>query len=140
MNITVESKIDWTPAMKKIQSDEFWKDAANEWWQAYYDYVPYDTNNLRQNVTIKPKTIIHNVDYAAFIYKGVLMIDPKFKCGGFTGDGGITWVSRYGVKKVVSGKQLRMKNGTRLWDEKAKQEKKDLLVIKSMQKWIERNL
>ena len=140
MNITVESKIDLTPAMKKIQSDEFWIFAASQWHRAYYDYVPHDTNNLRQNVTIKPKTIIHNVPYAAFIYRGELMIDPKYKVGGFTGDGGITWFSRPGVKKVVSGKQLRMKNGTRLWDEKAKQEKKDLLLIRSMQNWIDRNL
>lgn len=140
MNVSVTSKIDLTPAMKKIQSDEFWKFAANEWWRAYYDYVPHDTNNLRQNVTIKPKTITHNVPYAAFIYMGVLMIDPKYKVGGFTADGGITWFSRPSVKKVVSGKTLHMKNGTRLWDEKAKQEKKDLLVIKSMQRWIERNL
>lgn len=111
MNITVESKIDLTPAMKKIQSDEFWKETAKEWWKAYYDYVPHDTNNLRQNVTIKPKEITHNVRYASTIY--------------------------FGTRK---GKQLRMKNGTRLWDEKAKQEKKDLLVIKSMQNWIDRNL
>ena len=111
MNITVESKIDLTPAMKKIQSDEFWKEAATEWWKAYYDYVPYDTNNLRKNVTIKPKEIKHNVVYASTIY--------------------------FGKRK---GRLLHMKNGTRLWDEKAKQEKKDLLLIRSMQNWIDRNL
>lgn len=140
MNISVVSKIDFNAAMQKIESDEFWEYAAREWWRAYYDYVPHDTNTLRQRVEIKPKTITHIAPYAAVIYNGVLMVDPKYGVGGFTGDGGVTWFSRPGVKKVASGRMLHMRNGTRLWDEKAKQEKKDLLLVRSMQKWIDRNL
>ena len=111
MNIRVESHINLTPAMKKIESNELWTLAANEWWKAYYDYVPNDTGNLRQNVTIKPKEITHNVPYASTIY--------------------------FGTRK---GRALHMKNGTRLWDVKAQQDKKDLLVVQSMQNWIDRNL
>ena len=140
MSATVTNKINIKAAMKKIESDEFWKFSAKEWWRIYYDYVPHDTNILRQKVEIKPKTITHIAPYSKFIYRGVLMVDPKYKVGGFTGDGGITWFSRPGVKKVASGRKLHMRNGTRLWDERAKQEKKDLLLIKSMQKWIDKNL
>lgn len=140
MNVTVINKIDFSAAMRKIQSNDFWKFAAHEWWRLYYDYVPHDTNNLRNKVRIKPKEIEHSAPYANFIYRGALMADPKFNVGGFTGDGGITWFSRPGIKKVKTNRMLKMKNGTRLWDEKAKQEKKDLLLIKSMQKWIDKNL
>lgn len=140
MSITVISKIDFTPAMKKIESDQFWKYAAHEWWRIYYDYVPHDSDNLRNKVKIRPKEIEHYMPYARFIYRGVVWVDPKYAVGGFTGDGGVTWFSRPGVKKVASGRMLQMRNGTRLWDEKAIQEKKDLLLIKSMQKWIDRNL
>ncbi|MDY3928804.1 MAG: hypothetical protein SOZ34_05505 [Clostridia bacterium] len=43
----------------------------------------------------------------------------------------------FGTRK---GRTLHMKNGTRLWDVKAQQDKKDLLVVQSMQNWIDRNL
>lgn len=140
MNVTVINKIDLTPAMRKIESNAFWKTAAHEWWRIYKDYVPHDTGNLRDKVEIIPKEIEHYMPYARYIYYGALMEDPKYKAGGFTNDGGINWFSRPGVKKIKSGRMLHMRNGTRLWDEKAKQEKKDLLLIKSMQKWIDKNL
>ena len=112
MNITVTNKINLSPALKKIESDEFWKFSAEEWWRLYYDYVPHDKNRLRQDVKIKPKQIEHFVPYASYIY--------------------------YGLKQ--GGGMLKLKNGSRLWDQKAISEKKDLLLISSMQKWINQNL
>lgn len=140
MKVTVESKIDFTPAMRKIESDEFWKDAAHEWWRLYMDYVPRDTTHLQKKVHIRPKEIEHYMDYAAYIYFGVKMVDPKYGVGGFTNDGGETWFSRKGVKKKRTNIPLKMKNGTRFWDKKAIQDKKDRILIRSMQNWIDRNL
>lgn len=140
MNIKVINKIDFSKAKSLIESDEFWKYAAHEWWRLYWDYVPHDTDSLRNKVKIRPKEIEHYMPYARFIYRGVLFVDPKFHVGGFTNNGGIDWFSRRGVKKEETKRSLRMRNGTRLWDEKAKQEKKDLLLAQSMQKWIDRNL
>ncbi|HIU48013.1 MAG TPA: hypothetical protein IAB04_01465 [Candidatus Avimonoglobus intestinipullorum] len=142
MKVTVESKIDFTPAMRKIESDEFWKDAAHEWHRLYMDYVPRDTKHLRDHVHIRPKEIEHYEDYAAYIYFGVKMIDPATGAGGKTGDGGITWTSRKGVRKVPTNIPLKMKTPgtTRLWDKKAIQDKKDRILIRSMQGWIDRNL
>ena len=140
MNVTVTSKIDFSEAMKKIESDEFWKFAAHEWWRCYYDIVPHDTNNLRNQVKVKPKEIEHFAPYAAYIYFGMKMVDPKYKVGGFTNDNGVTWWSRPGIKKVTTGMPLKLKNGSKEWDKKAKQEKKDLILIRSMQKWIDQNL
>ena len=140
MNFTVTNKINLSPALKKIESDELWTFSAKEWWRQYYDDVPHDTNRLRQDVKIKPKQIEHFVPYAAFIYFGLKMVDPKYGVGGFTPDNGVTWFSRKGVKKKRGGGMLKLKNGSRLWDQKAISEKKDLLLISSMQKWINQNL
>ena len=88
MKVTVESKIDFTPAMRKIESKTFWLYAAKEWQRVLYDYIPHDTNQLRQNVEYKPKEIHYRVPYAAYIYFGVKMVDPEYGVGGFTNDGG----------------------------------------------------
>lgn len=139
MKVTVKNEINFSEAMQKIESDEFWKFAAHEWWRCYYDLVPHDTSNLRNQVKIKPKQIEHFAPYSAYIYFGMKMVDPEYQKGGFTADG-ITWWSRPGVKKVKTGTKLNLKNGSRLWDKKAKQEKKDLVLIRSMQRWIDSNL
>lgn len=142
MKVTVESKIDFTPAMRKIESKTFWLYAAKEWHRIYSDYVPWETTNLRNKVHIRPKEIEHYMDYAAYIYFGVKMVDPKYGVGGFTNDGGETWFSRRGVRKVPTNIPLKMKTPgtTRLWDKKAIQDKKDRILIRSMQNWIDRNL
>ena len=140
MIITLISKIDFAPTMRKIKSDDFWLFGAQSWHRIYSDYVPHDKGNLRDKVEIRPKEIEHYMPYARFIYYGMIMEDPKYGVGGFTNNGGIDWFSRPGIKKVLSARPMHMKNGTRLWDQKAKQDKKDLLLIRSMQNWIDKNL
>ncbi len=140
MNISIKLKLDFSKVNQTLKSDELWKFAATEWWRAYYDYVPHDTNRLRQSVHIRPKEIEHYAPYSLVIYKGIIMVDPQYKVGGFPINGGVDWFSRRGIKKVASGRQMKLKNGSRLWDVKARQDKKDLIVVKSMQGWIEKNL
>lgn len=140
MNVTVISKINLDPAIRKIESDDFWKYSAKEWWRLYYDLVPHKSNDLRQHVKIRPKEIEHIQPYSAYIYYGLKMVDPKYNVGGFTTDNGNTWFSRRGVRKKRTNSLLELDNGSRLWDEKAVSEKKDLLLISSMQKWIDKNL
>mgnify|MGYP004653755657 FL=1 len=136
---TVEVKINMSAIKAVIKSDELWKFAANEWHKAYFDYVPHDTDMLRNNVKIKPKEIEHESPYSRYIYRGNLYVDPKYKKGGFTADGSVFW-SRPGVRKKKAGTALVMKNGCAKWDVKAKQDKKDLLVVRSMQEWIKKNI
>lgn len=139
MNISIDtSHIDLTPAMKKIQSRDFWLFSAHEWQRILYDYIPHDTNQLRNNVTYKPGEIIYNSPYANYIYNGMKMVDNN-GAGGYTNDG-INWFSIPGVKKKETNETLNLKNGSRLWDKKAISEKKDLLLVQSMQNWIEKNL
>lgn len=112
---TTEIHIDLSKVKKQLQSDELWKKAANAWHTAYYDYVPHDTNMLRNNVEVKPKEIEHESPYSAWIYNGI-------------------------NTKAKPRRPLILKNGCAKWDVKAKQDKKDLLVVRSMQEWIEKNI
>ena len=140
MKISIEDRIDFTPATKLIESDAFWLFSAKEWQRVLYDLIPHNTNSLRQNVGYQPGKIIYKSPHSNFIYYGMKMIDPLYKVGGFTTDGGITWYSRPGVSKVLTTTPLKMKNGSRLWDKKAISEKKDLILIRSMQNYINKNL
>lgn len=140
MKVSVKNEINLTPAIKLINDPQFWTYGAKEWQRVLYDYIPHDTNMLRQNVAYKPKEIEYREPYSRYIYHGVKMIDPKYKVGGFTTDGGITWFSRPGIKKIKTDIPLNLRNGSRLWDKKAISEKKDLILIRSMQKYIDRNL
>lgn len=139
MQITVENKINLEPVYNLIESDEFWRFSAKEWQRVLYDFIPHDTNQLRQNVSYKPKEIHYRALYSTYIYHGMKMVDPALKVGGFTRDD-VTWWSRPGVRKVKTSKPLKLKNGSRLWDKKAISEKKDLILIRSMQNYIDKKL
>ncbi len=139
MRVTVQNKINFTPAMKLIKDDKFWLFAVKEWQRVLYDYIPHDTDELRRKVEYKPKEIEYLSPYSTYIYYGMKMVDPQFKVGGFTKDG-VIWFSRPGVKKVLTDTPLKLKNGSRLWDKKAVSEKKDLILIRSMQNYIDNNL
>ena len=139
MKVTVENRINLNPVYNLIESDKFWRFSAKEWQRVLYDYIPHDTNQLRQKVKYKPKEIEYLSPYSTYIYYGMKMVDPQFKVGGFTKDG-VTWKSRKGVKKVETSEPLMLKNGSRLWDKKAVSEKKDLILIRSMQNYIDNNL
>lgn len=139
MKVTVENRISLKPVYNLIESDKFWTFGAKEWQRVLYDYIPHDTGRLRQNVLYKPKEIHYKALYSNFIYYGMKMVDPKYRVGGFTKDG-IIWWSRPGVRKIKTSKPLNLKNGSRLWDKKAISEKKDLILIRSMQNYIDKNL
>lgn len=139
MRISVIDSINVSPATKLIKSDKLWLFSAKEWQRVMYNDIPHDTNGLRQRVSYKPKEIHYKSPHSFYIYFGMKMVDPKYKVGGFTYDG-VVWWSRPGVRKVVTGEKLKLKNGSRLWDKKAISEKKNLILIRSMQNYIDRNL
>lgn len=144
MRVTVRSEIDFSAAIRKIESSGFWEFGAKEWERQIRPYVPRRTGHLMSNVEFKPKTITYKEPYSAYQYFGRVYVDPKFNAGGFTKDGA-TFRSRKNVKKAPSDRQLQYRHNmnpkaTKEWDKKAISEKKDLLLISSMQAWIDRNL
>lgn len=138
MNVTIVNNIDLKPVFDFIQDDKFWLDAAKEWERLIKDYVPEDTGDLKRKVKLRPGEIEYFAPYSRYIYFGKVMVDRNKK-GGYTKNKGITWHSRH-EKKVVTNKPLNLKNGYAEWDKRAIQEKKDLLLVQSMQRWIDRNL
>lgn len=68
VNITVEANINIPKNLAKINNDTFWRYAASEWHRLYSPFVPMQTGNLMEDVTIKPKEINHNAPYAKKLY------------------------------------------------------------------------
>lgn len=144
MKLKLINRIDLKPTVKKLESDELWLYAAQEWKRIISPYVPRRTGQLMQNVQVKPNEIIYKSPYAAYLYGGKLYVDPKLGVGGFTKDG-IKWWSRPRVKKIPSSKNLNIRRdvnpkASREWDKAAIKDKQDELLAKSIQKWIDKNL
>ncbi len=144
MNIKIIDKINLEPAHKVVESDELWLYSAHEWRRIVSKYVPRRAGELMGNVEVKPKEVHYKAAHAHYIYHGKLYVDPVLKVGGFTNDG-TTWWSRPGIKKVPTGKALNIRRdmnpqASKEWDKAAIKDKQDLLLIKSMQSWIENNL
>lgn len=139
MDVTVKSNIDFTKLIRTCKSDDLWFWGAKEWHRLTRDYVPKRDGNLNRLVTLKPKQIIYRSPYSAYIYYGKKMVDPVYKKGGFTSDGIIFW-SRKGVKKIKTNENLKIANGYSRWDVKAIEEKKDDLLVKSMEKFINKKM
>lgn len=140
MRVIVLSKINIPKELTRVDNDEFWKVAARSWHRLISSYVPKDTGLLAENVRISEKKIEYLSPYARYIYNGMKMIDPKYHVGGFPIDGGISWVSRKGVKKKKTNIPLNLKNGYKEWDKKAISEKKDAVLINSLNNWLSKRL
>lgn len=139
MNVTVKSNIDFSRVIKTCKSNELWLWGAKEWHRLTRDYVPKRDGNLSRLVTFKPKQIIYRSPYAAYIYYGKKMVDPVYKKGGFTSDG-INFWSRKGVKKIKTEADLKIKNGYIKWDVKAIERKTDILLVESMENYINKKM
>lgn len=144
LKIRVKDKTNFSKAIKKTEGSDFMLYAAREWHRLIEDWVPKKTGRLNSDAELKPGKIIYRAPYASYIYRGYLFVDPVYKVGGFTGDGKSFW-SRRGVKKTPTAKKLDYSKNINpkascRWDQKAISEKQDLLLIRSMQKWIDRNI
>lgn len=113
-------------------------------------YVPGgESGELNKNVDLSnPEQITYESIYAHFMYIGKVYIDPKYKIAGFpirngkisfnTQDGEIEgWVSRKGIPKVLTSRDLNIKTGESHWDEKMMSAEKDKLVAQ-VQKYVNR--
>lgn len=103
-NVKVELNV--PKILNKVENEKFGNFLAHEWKRLINPYTPHRTGNLERNVTYKPFAIKYVSPYAAYQYYGVLYVDPLYKVGGFTSDGGITWFSRPGIKKVATSTPL----------------------------------
>ena len=98
------------------ESNNFWLEAAKEWWKLLKPYTPMDTGILCETVNLSPKTIEYTSPYANYIYNGELYTDQN----------GRTWVRQYEKKPVNTHRPLHIKRNehseaTSHWDIAAQQ-------------------
>lgn len=145
MNIDVKVAIKDKEILKKITSDDLGLFASHEWHRLINPYTPHRTGNLERDVEYRAWEFEYLSPYARYQYGGDLYIDPYYQKGGFTPDGGITFFSRPGIKKINSGKPLNYskehnQKATREWDKAAIRDKQHIKLAKSMQGWINKNI
>lgn len=141
----IKVKINDREVLKKIEGDDLGKFASHEWKRTINPYTPHRTGNLEQNVEYKPWEFIYFSPHGTYVYNGDLYVDPVFKVGGFTPDGGVTFFSRPGIKKINSGKPLNYSKehnpkATKEWDKAAIRDKQDKKLARAMQGWVDKNI
>lgn len=120
---------------EKIKNDSFGLFLAKEWKRLIDPYTPRRNGQLVRLVSYAPFEITYKSPYSHYMYNGIVYIDPVYKVGGFTNNGGETWFSRPGVKKIPSDRRfnyLKDMNpyATDHWDQAAaKAGQKDKLAL-----------
>lgn len=127
--------------LDKVENDKFGLFLAHKWKRLINPYTPHRTGNLERNVVYRPFEIEYLSPYSHYQYKGALYVDPLYKVGGFTKDGGITWFSRPGVKKVNTGRPLNYlkdhnPQATDHWDVAAEKAGQKMKLIKAANDYL----
>ena len=141
--VKTEIKLNMPKILNKVENDKFGLFLAHEWKRLINPYTPHRTGNLERNVQYRPFEIEYLSPYSHYQYEGMLYVDPLFKVGGFTKDGGITWYSRPGIKKVSTTTPLNyLKDhnpmATDHWDKAAEQAGQKEKLIKAANLYLQR--
>lgn len=145
MTVTAVTKLDISPALKKLGGDELGVFASHEFHRLINPYTPHRVGNLERNVTYRPWEFEYNEPYAAYMYNGYVYVDPKYGVGGFPINGGTEFFSRKGIKKIKSNREFKYskefnKKACKEWDKAAVRDGKDEVLSRSVQKWVEMKL
>lgn len=148
-DIKVDVTLNMPRILNKVQNDNFGSFLAKDWRRLIDPFVPSDDDQtMRENVKIAPFQITYIEPYSHYMYGGEVYIDPKFKAGGFTNDGGITWFSRRldkypDAKKIPSGRKFNYSTSpnpraTDHWDRAAEKAGQKEKLIKSANEYLRR--
>lgn len=130
--------------LNKVENDTFGLFLAKEWKRLIDPYTPHRNGLMEQNVSLNPFAITYKMPYSHYMYHGVPYVDPLYGVSGFTNDGGITWFSRPGVKKIPdTSKSFNYSKdpnpqATDHWDQKAAQAGKKEQLISAANKYLRR--
>lgn len=131
--------------LNKVENDQFGIFLIREWKRLINPYTPRRDGQLERNVAYRPFEMTYNEPYSGYMYRGILYVDPVYRVGGFTNDGGITWYSRPGVKKIPSDRgfnYLRDMNpyATDHWDAAAEQAGQKDKLIRAANQYLRRKM
>ncbi len=123
---SIKVELNMPQILDKVQNDNFGKFLITEWTRLIQPYTPHRNGDLERNITIKPFEATYNMPYSGYMYRGIVYVDPIYKAGGFTNNGGETWWSRPGVAKEPSEKRFNYRQdknpfATDHWDKAAEQ-------------------
>ena len=123
-NVKAKVNLKRQQILDKVENDRFGLWLAKEWYRLITPYTPRRNNLLAQTVQYAPFAITYVQPYSHYVYNGEKYVDPIYGVSGFTNDGGETWFSRRGVKKIPSGEPLNYRTdmnpfATDYWDQKA---------------------
>lgn len=129
--------------LHKVQNDQFGMFLIHEWKKLINPYTPHREGNLERNVAYRPFEVEYLSPYSQYMYYGEVYVDPLYKVGGFTRDGGITWFSRPGIKKVPSGRKFNYlkdpnSHATDHWDEAAEKAGQKRKLIQAANLYLKR--
>ena len=129
--------------LNKVENDNFGLFLAHEWKRLINPYTPHRGGNLERNVEYKPFQIKYISPHSHYQYYGVLYVDPLFRVGGFTNDGGVTFFSRPGIKKVPTTTPLNYlkdhnPQATDHWDIAAEQAGQKEKLIRAANLYLKR--
>ena len=144
-NIKIDSyitvQLNMPAILNKVENDQFGVFLAQSWKKLINPYTPRKVGNLEQTVEYRPFSFTYKEQYARYMYNGVVYIDPVFKAGGFTNNGGIDWVRRRDVKKIPSDRHFKYsrelnKQATDHWDKAAEQAGQKEKLIEAANKYL----
>lgn len=112
--------------IQKVTSDKFGLRVSEEWKRLIDPYTPKDTGFLMGieggTVDFLPFGIHYKENYARYMYRGIVYVDPIFHCSGFLDKDG-HWKSRKYVDKIPSNRKFKYQkkndHATDHWDIKA---------------------
>lgn len=141
--VKAEVKLNMPRILNKVENDNFGTFLAHEWKRLINPYTPHRTGNLERNVVYRPFEIEYLSPYAHYQYNGKLYADPLYEVGGFTKDGGITWFSRPGVKKVATTTPLNYlkdhnPKATDHWDQAAAKAGQQTKLVQAANLYLKR--
>lgn len=143
-NVKVDVTLNMPRILNKVENDNFGLILAKEWKRLIDPYTPHKDGFLERNVALKPFEITYKMSYSHYMYHGVPYVDPLYRVGGFTNDGGITWFSRPGIAKVPdASKHFNYSKdpnqfATDHWDVKAAEAGQQDKLINAANKYLRR--
>lgn len=125
-DVKVDVKLNMPRILNKVENDEFGLFLSHSWHRLITPWTPHRDGLMERSVLFYPFKFTYTQPWSHIMYNGLIYVDPIFKVGGFTNDGGITWFSRPGVKKVPSVRRFNYSKdhnpfATDHWDQKAEQ-------------------
>lgn len=143
-DVKIDVKLDMPRILDKVENDEFGLFLAKDWMRLISPYVPRgNTDLLSLSASYEPFKITYWQPYSHYMYNGIVYVDPTYNVGGFTNDGGITFWSRPGIKKIPSGRKFNYSKdinpqATDHWDKAAEQAGQKKKLIEAANNYLRR--